>query len=233
MGRVIDLTGTVFGRLTALRRVGEDRQGRARWLCACTVSLGGCGSEHVATCDSLRQGDVLSCGCLRRSAIGLRSTKHGHAAGYEKTSEYQTWRSMRARCYRRSNKAWPQYGGRGITICDRWRDDFAAFLADMGPKPSPSHSVDRIDNDGPYSPENCRWATGTEQGRNTHRNVVVEYGGRSLCIAEWAEVTGLSYTSLRKRLGRGWTIERALNFAQRVTRRSKRPTAWPTTKETP
>jgi hypothetical protein len=222
MGRGIDLTGVVFGRLVGVRRVGKDPQGRATWLCECSPSHGGCGGSHITTCDSLRQGHAMSCGCLRRSALGERSRKHGHSSGYQKTSEYQTWRSMNARCRDPANRAYARYGGRGITVCDRWREDFAAFLADMGTKPSPRHSIDRTDNAGPYSPDNCRWATDTEQNRNTRFNVVIEYAGRRLCIAAWAEAVGLTYTALRKRIGRGWPLDRALGIAA-----DRRPCAWP------
>lgn len=125
-------------------------------------------------------------------------------------SEWLAWREMRKRCSNPNRRDYGRYGGRGIRVCPRWLRSFDAFLADMGPKPTPNHSLDRIDNNGPYSPENCRWATRTEQMRNTRTNRIVSLGGVSLPLAAWCERFGLKDNTVSHRRARGWDIERAL-----------------------
>jgi hypothetical protein len=123
--------------------------------------------------------------------------------------EYHIWHNMRTRC----TPGWREfhnYGGRGISVCERWANSFEAFYEDMGPRPSENHSIDRIDNDGNYEPGNCRWATRKEQGRNTRFNVMIEYNGAIRCAAEWAEIFRLSTSNILSRLSLGWSIERAL-----------------------
>ena len=115
-----------------------------------------------------------------------------------------------ARCHRPSCRAYSNYGARGIYVCDRWRESFENFLADMGPKPSPAHSIDRIDNNLGYSPENCRWATWHEQSRNKRVNLLVEHRGKRQCLTDWARDTGIHVNTLRFRIKKGWPVERAL-----------------------
>lgn len=123
---------------------------------------------------------------------------------------------MLQRCYYPAHKDYHRYGGRGITVCARWRESFENFLADMGPRPSPQHSIDRIDNDGPYSPENCRWATGAEQGRHKCSNRVISALGKTMTLIEWGEVTGIAHELIRARIDRlGWTAEAAVTRAPR------------------
>jgi len=121
---------------------------------------------------------------------------------------------MKARCLRKTHKQFAHYGGRGITVCPQWYD-FPQFLADMGRKPTPGHSIDRIDNSKGYSPENCRWATKTEQNRNHRGNHMLTLNGETHCIQEWAEITGIRHTAIRVRLQRGWTVEKALTTRRR------------------
>jgi hypothetical protein len=157
----LDLSGQVFGRLTVLARAAN--RGRATaWHCRCT-----CGTTTIVRAGHLRSGNTRSCGCWKRAAIatGLHRT-HGHARHGAHTPEYYCWRAMRERCDSPKASSFTYYGGRGITVCVRWRESFEAFLADMGPRPSPQHSIDRLDNDGNYEPGNCRWATRSEQRRN-------------------------------------------------------------------
>jgi hypothetical protein len=177
--RAIDLTGQRFGRLVALERDGFNKQNNVRWLCICD-----CANFVTVLCRSLRSGNTTSCGCLARersreralrNGLGTgpwnnpRSKTHGESNRGLNTPEYRSWASMLSRCRNpRDHSHWSTYGGRGITVCERW-NDYRAFLADMGRRPSLKHSIDRIDNNGNYEPSNCRWATPSQQQLNTRR----------------------------------------------------------------
>lgn len=155
MPNLIDMTGRTVGRLTVLGRVANSPSGAVRWLCRCL-----CGNTSVAMGAALRSRHTASCGCIQREAV----TKHGHAA--INSTEYRSWRSMKDRCLNPSCPKYHLYGGRGVTVCERWVESFETFLDDMGPKPGPGYSIDRIDSDGNYEPGNCRWATYLEQRHN-------------------------------------------------------------------
>lgn len=140
---------------------------------------------------------------------------HRHSAatthGLSKTPEFHVWTAMKNRCSNPVNKGFKNYGGRGIRVCQRWRDNFAAFYADMGPRPSVQHSIDRIDNDGPYSPDNCRWATHAQQCANQRRTDLITYKGETLPLNIWAKRYGLLQSTLRQRIVElGWSTEEAL-----------------------
>lgn len=147
-----DLTGQVFGSWTVLGFSHHTPRRHKRWLCRC-----GCGTERTVYETNLLRCSK-SCGCLTKAAI----TKHGQY----KTSEYKIWTGLKARCLNTKNKAYEYYGGRGISVCEEWKNDFTVFLADVGPRPSKHHSLERIDNNAGYCPENCKWATLPEQHAN-------------------------------------------------------------------
>jgi len=168
-----------------------------RWLCRCD-----CGTERAVLAASLTAGKSQSCGCLRSEQIGSRSVTHGMS----ETTEYRIWRSMRTRCTNPNANSYPLYGGRGIRICDQW-ESFDVFLADMGRRPSPGHTLDRVDNDGPYSPENCRWATRSEQSRNTRRVTWVEFQGETFCFTDACRRAGLDRGTVHKRIRLGWPAD--------------------------
>jgi len=160
MARLKDITGETFGMLKVLARSGSTKYGDAKWLCECE-----CGKSVIAIGSNLRSGHTKSCGCIRAETAVWANVKHGHA-GEECTAEYRVWTNMKSRCLNPKVKAYPDYGGRGIKICEQWENDFEAFYRDMGPRPSPSHSLDRIDPDGHYEPAKCRWALDDVQNRN-------------------------------------------------------------------
>lgn len=145
----------------------------------------------------------------------VRHYRHGYKTAGKYSSEYSIWMNMRARCNNPRNTSYDRYGARGIRVCDRWESDFLNFLEDMGRRPSPDHSIDRHDNDGDYTPDNCRWATRKEQCRNRRSSKFIEFRGHSKTVAEWAELIGVPPHIIHGRLSRGWTIHRALTFPNR------------------
>lgn len=193
-----DLSGLRFGRLVVERRVPSITK-NSRWRCVCD-----CGRHSdVSRCNLLR-GHTVSCGCYREAV----NRKHGMSD----SPEFCCWKSMKQRCHRETHREYPLYGGRGISVCPRWRTCFEAFLLDMGRRPSSAHSIDRIDNDGDYEPSNCRWATSSVQTRNKRTNHIIEWRGEALTLTDWASRLGMYPKTLSTRIERGWSVERAFTF---------------------
>lgn len=210
-------TGQRFERWTVIGP-GESKSGHkgvGPWfLCRCD-----CGTEkHVWGHSLVARRPTRSCGCLRRERCAdsarRRFTKHGHNRsrknGNRATKEYRAWSAMIRRCIYPSMQDYPRYGGRGTTVCDRWRKSFEAFLADVGPAPSDRHTLDRKDNDGHYEPGNVRWATTAEQSRNMRTNRFITAFGRTLIANDWAKETGINRQTILARLARGVPAEEAL-----------------------
>jgi hypothetical protein len=191
-----DLTGKTFGRYTVIGFDGKTAANAPKWKCICA-----CGAIRSVVAGNLVNGHARSCGCLARERTSEAKRVHGMC----KSVEYRAWYSMKTRCYNRNNPSYINYGARGIIVCERWRSSFETFYADMGPRPSPKHSLDRIDNNGPYSPDNCRWATRKEQARNTRHNSLVRVGAENVCLVEASEKLGISADTVRARCRRGWT----------------------------
>lgn len=205
MGITLDITGKKFGRLLVIEKVSSSRMGSI-WNSVCD-----CGNETLSRYFELTSGRKQSCGCLQREQLGNRRRTHGNAVHTNRTPEYKVWSAMKSRCYNPNNIGYDNYGGRGIKVCDRWKNSFENFLTDMGPRPSKDMSIDRIDFNGNYEPSNCRWANDKTQSNNRRSSVFVEYQGIKMSSAEWAEVVGLRNFTVLNRLKADWSIKDVLS----------------------
>jgi hypothetical protein len=190
--------GSVFGQLTVCGTVDRTDPKHIKVPCICS-----CGKRTLSQIYHLRSGAAKSCGCTKPPRTHGASRRGG-------TPEYQSWRGMRERCSSSGHISYPWYGEQGVAVCDRW-SSFEMFLADMGRKPSPKHWIERLDNTRGYEPGNCVWALPKQQARNTSRNHVITAFGRTQVLQDWADQTGLRYTTLLSRIRRGWSVEDALN----------------------
>ena len=202
---MLNLTGQRYGRLTALKVCGKTEYGQTQWECECD-----CGNKIFVGIGNLRSGHTKSCGCLSReksSEIGKRNLKHGESF----SRIYGIYSNILNRCLVHTSKDYKKYGGRGITVCEEWKKSYETFrdwaLAN-GYKDS--LSIDRIDNNGPYAPWNCRWTTAKVQQNNTRFNRVITYNGETHTLAQWSEITRINYYTLWSRLKNGWSVEKAL-----------------------
>lgn len=221
MSRFIDLTGQAFDRLTVLYRVSNAPDGATCFLCQCL-----CGNQVIVHAAHLRNNHTTSCGCWRKEVLlkgHLTRITHGASRPGHVTPEYNTWCGMLKRCYNLKNKAYPRYGGRGIVVCLAWHD-FSQFLTDMGPRPSKSHSIERRNNDGPYSPDNCYWATKKVQSRNTRTNLMLTWNDETHCLIEWAEQLHIPRNTLSMRYRKHWSTERILTQPYQPHKRTQKPT---------
>jgi hypothetical protein len=202
MGSFIDLVGLKFGRLLVVDKTGKEKDGNIKWLCKCD-----CGKTSTVRGATLRRGTTNSCGCLQME-VARANVKHGHLVGYRHSPEYTTWRAMLRRCNDEKHVDYRMYGGRGIKVCDHWLE-FESFLADVGTRPE-GKSLDRIDSNKGYSPDNVRWSTPKEQARNMKSNRLITLNGETKCVSEWADVTGIPQNTIRTRLFNGWGDVKAI-----------------------
>lgn len=180
-----DIVGKRFGRLVVQSRGENDRTRAIRFNCICD-----CGSKKLIHKASLIRGATRSCGCIRKEMLAVRSKTHGHTANGKSSKVYRIWAQMIQRCTTPTDKKFHAYGARGISVCDRWRESFQDFLADMGERPE-GMSIDRIDNNGNYEPGNCRWATNMQQSRNTRQNKFIVVDGERMCLVDAAKAVGV------------------------------------------
>lgn len=215
--------GEKFNRLKILDEFKDGKNRKAKVICEC-------GTEKTVVKAKVVRGEIKSCGCLsretaKRNIENTRRTrvltkearsKMGGSGRFKKkhgmknSPEYSAWNSMINRCENPKSCSYKTHGARGISVCRDWRDSFEIFFKDMGVRPSKNHSIDRIDNDGDYTPENCRWATRTEQQSNKGNNRVLAFNGKEMSVAEWSEELGIPYSRISKRLQYGWSDEKCL-----------------------
>jgi hypothetical protein len=202
---VKNIAGQRFGYLVAVEHAACRIGGEAQWRCTCD-----CGKEKLIAGSRLRNGSARSCGCMRFEFIAIANEKHRGKRGKTKTSEYRSWASMRDRCLTKTCNGYHNYGGRGISICDRWLHSFENFLEDMGPKPASDYEIDRIDVNGNYEPTNCRWLSRKDNQRNKRNSKLIEFNGVARTATEWTELYDLPVGMLSKRIDSGWSPEKAL-----------------------
>lgn len=209
-----DLSGKKFGRLTAIEDIGKTKRGRV-WRCICE-----CGNETQSISTYLKIGHKKSCGCLHADSAkisGLKQRTHGYTTVDKKwtASEYGVWMSMKARCGNPKAASYKRYGARGIKVCERWMK-FENFIKDMGPRPTNKHSLDRIDTNKGYDPENCRWADQMQQAQTRTNVRKIHAFGETMTASMWERRTGISALTIRNRIDAGWSPEDALTKPKKV-----------------
>ena len=197
--KLIDLTGQRFNRLTVLEYYGQSK-----WLCKCD-----CGNETIVNAHKLKTGHTQSCGCLQKEKASVANTKHR----LSDSRLYGIWSNIKDRCYRKNNPSYKDYGCRGILMCDEWKNDFLAFYNwSMNNGYEYNLTIDRIDNNGNYEPENCRWATRKQQNRNTRQCIYYEYKNKKITRGELSELAGYPYSKIRYWLNNNRSIESIINL---------------------
>lgn len=208
--KFVDLTGQRFGRLVVIERLPNNKHGGAMWLCECDC---GSGKPVATSSNHLRMGDCKSCGCLYTEHTKKIAARTTHGKSY--TNTYRRYHNIKSRCHNPSVPSFKDYGARGIALHPEWRDNFDAFYEYVSRLPhfgEPGYTLERINNDNGYEPDNVRWATRAEQNCNTRRNQLVTYDGKTQTIKQWADEYGIKYSKLRERIQKlHWTIEKALN----------------------
>ena len=213
MPKFKDLTGQRFGYLTIIKKAGKSKNNKTLWLCKCD-----CGNEKICIGNDLITGRTKSCGCLRK-----KGSQRTH--GFRYTRLYYIWQGIKKRCLNKNTPNYYIYGGRGIAICDEWKNDFKVFHDwafangyDENAKRGDC-TIERIDVNGNYEPSNCRWATMKEQCRNTRSNNLITYNNETRCLMDWSYILNINYDTLLNRFKKGWTIEKA--FMNKDFRMSK------------
>lgn len=217
MGRpLIDKSGLRYGRLTVVALSSEKRNKYIDWICKCD-----CGNVKIVSSKHLCiGGSINSCGCILKEINTKRLKTHGYTkTGNKQISEYYAWHSMKDRCLNQNHHAYKNYGGRGITICDEWKDSFECFINDMGFKPTKKHTLDRINNELGYYKDNCRWALMTVQNKNRRNNVWYELRGRRMISADWARLIGITPGNLIASLKIHGTLEKLINNYEKKSNR--------------
>ena len=202
-----DLTGKVFGKLIVIKKVGTDKKYNTQWLCKCE-----CGNEKIVARDKLIIGHTTSCGCARKNFFKNLNKIHG----LSHSRLWYVWYNIKNRCYRNTSKYYKYYGGRGITMCKEWLDDYQNFYNwaikngydETAPKGA--CTIDRIDVNGNYEPNNCRWISMREQSRNKRNNKRISYNGETHCLKEWAEILSVDYKKLRDRMYKHNNFEKVI-----------------------
>ena len=213
MGKPVDWTNRQVGRWTIISKEPTVNK-VAYWLCECI-----CGNKRILRARDIASGKTRSCGCYRKELYKYRSNLPGPTHGRSHTTEHTIWLKMRQRCLNPKHTFYYRYGGRGIKICARW-DKFENFYLDMGSRPSREVTLDRVDNNGDYSPENCRWASKLEQGNNTSMNHFIEVNGISRSVTEWSRVLNIPIRRLWARIERGWTGSSIITAAKNTRRKA-------------
>lgn len=210
MAKVNDLTGLRFGRFTVVKRASNNKNGSTMWECVCD-----CGNVRVVNASNLKCGVSASCGCLRKEIMREKQMKHGDS---ENSRLYRIWKDMKARCFCKAVAQYNDYGGRGIAVCEEWRNDYTKFKQwslDNGYRDN--LTIDRIDNDGDYCPENCRWASRSEQNLNKRSRCLLTYRDKTQTITEWSVELGIPRAVLRDRIFRyNWSVEKAFETEVQV-----------------
>lgn len=214
MGVPIDCTGAKFGRVTAIKPVGKNKRNNVLWLCRCD-----CGKQFVTPYHLLKCGHTKSCGCWKRDLASQRLRTHGQTD----TRINRIWRRMKARCNNPHVKDFPYYGGRGIKVCEEWSKSFETFRDWANANGySDALTLDRIDTNKNYSPDNCRWVDRITQCRNKRANVLLTLYNITKTETEWSEICGLNRHTIRHRLDRGWSVEKTLTTVPTNTKKEKR-----------
>lgn len=204
----INITNQRFGNLTVLRQSANMNK-KTAWECLCD-----CGNVVTVTTSNLTCNRIKSCGCMKKELLIKRNSTHNQ----RNTHLYEVWKSIKQRCKNPQSYAYKNYGGRGITICKEWNNDFKAFsdwsyangyTTENRTSEKTKLTIDRINNDGNYEPSNCRWVTRSHQCKNKRNNKVILYHGKSLCLVDWCKELNLHYTTISGRISRGWSIEKS------------------------
>ena len=219
----IDISNKKFDKLKAIQYIGKDRNNHEYWEFECD-----CGNRPIISKDSVTRGLTTSCGCNHSNAVSNTTKNAKHGMTY--SSLYWIWSGMKKRCYNPNRKEYPNYGGRGIQVCDTWKNDFCEFMKwsfDNGYEENKNLSIDRIDNNGNYCPENCRWVERNIQLLNTRKNVYIQLHEYCFPVSVWAEITGLDDSCIEARIQRGWNADKILHTPSTIGRsNSKEYLTW-------